>query len=262
MKAAIVILIVICLGLIGILLYRHTTAVKEKVKDESRVLYFSNKLDETKTKLDDEQQLGVLLESNRTALSQEAMVLSNNLNKLSGDLAKTRQEARAAAEAAAAQLAEEKAKIAKLESERDDLTKKMVALNTSISGLEQQIASTEAKLSTAEGDKEFLFKELKQLQAAKADLERQFNDLAALRQQVSKLREEISIARRLDWIRQGILGPPTQKGAEKLLTAVPPPAPLVKTNYGLNVELRQEGGAIILPVPVTPVPVPVPAPPK
>ena len=242
------------------LLYRHTTAVKEKAQDEGRVLYFSNKLDETKSKLDEQQQFGLFLESNVTARSQEALAFSNNLNKLSGDLAKTRQEAKAAAEAAAAQLAEEKAKIAKLESERDDLTKKMVNLNTSISGLEQQIAATESKLATAEGDKEFLFKELKQLQAQKADLERQFNDLALLRQQVSKLREEISIARRLDWIRQGILGVTPQKGAERLVALTPPALP--KTNYGLNVELRQEGGAVILPAPVLPAPLPAPAPPK
>ncbi|HEY2952639.1 MAG TPA: hypothetical protein VGK40_08655, partial [Verrucomicrobiae bacterium] len=246
----------------GVLLYRHSTAIKEKARDEGRVIYFSNQLERVKTTLDEQEQINVTQSSNVTARSQEALAFSNNVNKLSGDLAKTRQEAKAAAEAAAAQLAEEKAKIAKLESERDDLTRKMVALNTSISGLEQQIAATEAKLSTAEGDKEFLFKELKQLQAAKADLERQFNDLALLRQQVSKLREEISIARRLEWIRQGILGVTPQKGAEKLVALTPPAPP--KTNYGLNVELRQEGGAVILPVPVipSPVPVPVPTPPK
>src|SRR5258706_15909096 len=33
----------------------------------------------------------------------------------------------------------------------------------------------------------------------RSDLERQFNDLSALRTQVSKLKEELSIARRLEW---------------------------------------------------------------
>src|SRR5262245_30662013 len=147
MKAAIVILIVICLGLSGMLLYRHTTAVKEKESDTGRILWYSNKLDQVKAERDDEAQVGLILSSNLTARGQEVLAFSNNVNKLSGDLARTRQEAKAAAEAAAAQLAEEKARIAKLESERDELTKKMISLNTSISGLEQQIAATESKLA-------------------------------------------------------------------------------------------------------------------
>ena len=53
--------------------------------------------------------------------------------------------------------------------------------------------------------------------AEKAELERQFNDLAVLRAQVSKLKEELSVARRLEWIRQGLFASTEQRGAQKLM---------------------------------------------
>jgi len=108
-----------------------------------------------------------------------------------------------------------------------------------------QIADTEKKLLASEGDREFLLKELKRLQVEKADLERQFNDLSALRTQVAKLKEELSIARRLEWIRMGIYGIQEKKGAERLMAGNPPPAR--GSNYNLNVELKQDGGAVIVP---------------
>jgi hypothetical protein len=101
-------------------------------------------------------------------------------------------------------------------------------------------------LDAAEGDREFLLRELKRLQSEKADLERQFNDLDLLRTQVAKLKEEISVARRLDWIRRGIYGGgETRKGAELLMQGVTVAVP--RTNFSLNVELRQDGSATVLP---------------
>jgi hypothetical protein len=82
------------------------------------------------------------------------------------------------------------------------------------------------------------------LQTEKAELERQFNDLSLLRTQVAKLKEELSIARRLEWIRMGIYGMQTQKGAEKLMQAAATPS--TGTPYGLNVELKQDGSATII----------------
>ena len=90
----------------------------------------------------------------------------------------------------------------------------MADLNTSITSLESQIDNTKKKLAASEGDRDFLLNELKRLQTEKAELERKFNDLAVLRDQVRKLRDELSIARRLEWIRRGLYG--SAKGAEKL----------------------------------------------
>ena len=82
--------------------------------------------------------------------------------------------------------------------QNDDLTKKMSDLNTSINNLESQIAVTQKKLADSEGDRELLLKELKRLQAEKAELERRFNDLAVLRDQVRKLRDDVAVIRQCD----------------------------------------------------------------
>jgi len=87
-------------------------------------------------------------------------------------------------------------------------------------------------------------KELKRLQSEKAELERQFNDLSTLRTQVAKLKEELSVSRRLEWIRMGIYGNQEKKGAERLLAGA---TPANTNNYNLNVELKQDGGAVIVP---------------
>src|SRR6185436_10085693 len=136
----------------------------------------------------------------------------------------------------------------------------------SIGDLEKQIASTEKKLATAEGDKEFLYKELKRLQAEKAELERQFNDLAIMRAQVSKLKEELAISRRLEFIRLNLFGVTAKGGAEKLMPHVDKNPASSMSNYSLNVEVRQGTGArVVTPAtstnsPATNAPLPKPAP--
>src|SRR5207253_5788667 len=113
------------------------------------------------------------------------------------------------------------------------LDKQAIDLSASITNLTLQIADTQKRLDASEGDKAFLEKELKRLMAEKAELERQFNDLTVLRAQVSKLKEELSIARRLEWIRQGLFASTEQKGAQKLMQGVTatPQAKAPRPNY-------------------------------
>ena len=118
-------------------------------------------------------------------------------------------------------------------------------------------------MAASEGDREFLLKELKRLQAEKMELERQFNSLAILREQVKKLKEELSISRRLEWIRRGLYG--EQKGGQRLQAGLPVAAP--KTNYALDVEIRRDGDAkVVAPAGTAPAtnatPANAPAPPK
>jgi len=87
-------------------------------------------------------------------------------------------------------------------------------LNAAITNLNTQILETQRKLTASEGDKAFLEKELKRLMGEKAELERQFNDLKVLRAQVAKLKEELTIARRLDWIRRGLFTSSVQRWKE------------------------------------------------
>ena len=111
--------------------------------------------------------------------------------------------------------------------------------------LTTQITETQRKLDASEGDKAFLEGELKRLIVEKAELEKQFNDLDTLRRQVSKLKEELSIARRLEWIRKGLFSGDEQKGATKLMNVKPHND---NTNvYDLNVEVNSDGSVKVIP---------------
>ena len=80
-------------------------------------------------------------------------------------LAKTQQDAQAAAEAAKSEMARRDAKINELEAQNTALDKQATDLKSAIGNLEKSIADTEKKLAASEGDREFLLKELKRLQA-------------------------------------------------------------------------------------------------
>ena len=244
MRAALVILLLASLALGGGLFYRHTEAIKQEKQDLQVKSELTNRLVETQEKYEKQEQLTMLLQTNLLSQKSELNQTSNQLVKLMLDLNKTQKEAQAAAEAAKAEMAKRDQKISELETQNDQLDKQAIDMKAAISNLEKSIADTEKQLAASEGDREFLLKELKRLQAEKAELERQFNDLSALRTQVAKLKEELSIARRLEWIRMGIYGMQTQKGAEKLMQAAATTS--TGTPFNLNVELKQDGSATII----------------
>jgi chromosome segregation ATPase len=225
---------------------------------QDEIITLSNNVKETREQVNELKTVNMTLETNLAGRTHELENISKNLANVSATLAKTEAEAKAAAEAALAEMGKRDARIAELQGQNDEMTTRMTELNTSLGTLEKLIADTEKKLATSEGDREFLLRELKRLQAEKAELEKQFNDLAVLREQVNRLKDELSIARRLDWIRRGIYGTTAQKGAEALMKPVPPPA-APGTNVNLDVELQQSGGVKIQSGTNTP---PTNAPPK
>jgi chromosome segregation ATPase len=247
MKAAIVFLILASLGLGVGLMMRHKQAVELKQQDDQKITQLSTTVEETKNKLDEQEKLAMYLQTNLVLRTEELTGASNTHPKLNADLIRTQQEMPAAAAAPTAETERRDAQITQLTTQTNVLTQQMDDLTASIGRLGKQIALTESKLAASEGDREFLLKELKRLQVEKAELERQFNDLATLRTQVAKLKEELSIARRLEWIRMGIYGAQDKKGAERLM-AGSTPAPK-SNNFNLNVELKQDGGGQIVPPP-------------
>ena len=255
MKAAItaiVLLVLVGVGLGLTLLVSHKKAVKVKGDDEGRITVLSNTVEETKSKLDDKERLAMYLQTNLTIKSEELSSTSNHLSKINAELARTKSEMQAAAEAARAEIEKKDAQINQLTSQTNQLTLQMDGLTAAMDKLGKQIADTERRLAASEGDREFLLVELKRLQAEKAELERQFNDLSVLRAQVAKLKEELTVSRRLEWLRMGIYGMQDKKGAE-LLMAKGSPAPTTN-NFSLNVELKQDGGATVLTNPAPPPP--------
>jgi len=244
MKAAIVFLILASLGLGVGLMMRHKQAVEVKKQDDEKITVLSKNVEDTKNKLDEQEKLAMYLQTNLVVRTEELSGASNNLSKLNAELARTQKEMQAAAEAARADIERRDLQISKLTTETNAMTQKMDDMTASIGKLGKLISDTERKLAASEGDREFLLKELKRMQVEKADLERQFNDLAALRTQVAKLKEELSIARRLEWIRLGIYGASEKKGAEKLMAGTT--GPTKTNNFNLNVELKQDGGAQVV----------------
>jgi chromosome segregation ATPase len=236
-------LALICLLLAAGLIYRHTLAGKEKKQDVATIVHYSNEWVETSHKLDEQKMVNLSLEHDYASQAEELKTYTNKLAVVSADLAKTQADAKAAAETAKEEMQKRDTRIAELETERDGMTHKMSELTNSISTLENQIAETQRKLETSEGDREFLLKELKRLQTEKIELERQFNDLAQLRDQVKRLRDELSVSRRLEWIRRGLYG--SLKGGEMLRRGFAS-APAAQTNFNLDVEIHRNGGAKVL----------------
>lgn len=248
----VLILVLVCAGL-GIALI----AIKQKAADQQRDFVdkngaLSNDLVRVNEKLDEQGRVNAALQSDRDKRTKEFEALTNKyldsqstLAQASNNLAKTE----AALKTSQEETAKRDAKIAELEAQNQALDKQAVDLSTAITNLTTQIEETKRKLTASEGEKGFLEKELKRLMAEKAEMEKQFNDLAVLRAQVSKLKEELSVARRLEWIRQGLFASTDQKGAQKLMQgpAASQAKPAPKPSYDLNVEVSADGSVKVIP---------------
>jgi septal ring factor EnvC (AmiA/AmiB activator) len=257
-KVAIVILVLVCLGLGVVLVTEQRKHAQEKKELDDRIALQTDSLQKTSGKLEEQVQVNMSLEKDLTTRSNDLVQLSNNLGKVLGDLEKSDAQAKATAEqlrVAQVELAKKDQRINELDGEIVTKGKQMDQLTNSIGELEKLIASTERKLATTQGEKDFLVKELARMRAEKAELERQFNDLAVLRAQVSKLKEELAISRRLEFIRLNLFGVTAKGGAGALLPQ--PQKPLANaTNYDLNVELRPGAEArVVAPTNLPPPPV-------
>ncbi len=258
LKIATIILFLVCVGLGIMLVMRQKEAqqLQKTTEDTSAELSsVSNQLKKASKDLSDQQAVNVDIEKTVKTREGEILVISNQLTDVKGQLEKTEADAKAKEQAARTELAKRDARISELEGEKDDMGKRLSGLTNMIADLRKQIADTERKLAVSDGDREFLLKELKRMQTEKADLEKQFNDLKALKTQVSKLKEELAVARRIEFFRAGLFS--GLKGAEMLMKKSAPAAPKTATNFNLNVEFKQDGGAKVL-SPATNAPAPAP----
>jgi chromosome segregation ATPase len=241
-QTGITILIVLCVCLGGGLIWSQKHAADEKNADEISIGTFSNKWVETSANLEQQRQVNTSLESDLKTQRAAFTDLTNAYTDISSNLDQTQSALKVSQDT----VAQREAKIANLESQNQELDQRAMDLSTAITNLTSQIADTQKKLEASEGDKAFLEKELQRLIAEKAALERQFNDLAVLRAQVSKLKEELSISRRLEWIRQGLFARADQRGAEQLTKPNATGQSGKQPSYDLNVEVRSDGTVKVL----------------
>ena len=248
----------ICVGLIAGLIYRHTQATAKESAQQLKLETVQNELTETASDLNLSQTTNVVLRSELeetkeelTQVRQQFQSLSLRAQSLTTELAKEKARADAAimeTRAALTEVADRDAQIRELLAERLALSDRVESLILSLQNLQSRIDDTETKLTSSEGDREFLLRELKRLQTEKSGIERQFNDLSVLRAQLTKLRTELTLSRRIEWIRRGLIGGnANRKGAELLAAGFR--KSVTRTNYNLNVEINQEGGVKILPQP-------------
>ncbi|HEX7471210.1 MAG TPA: hypothetical protein VF437_10840 [Verrucomicrobiae bacterium] len=249
-----VVLAVACVALVIALTLTSKQAATLHKADVTNIGALSNQLVATSLNLDEQRQVNAALEKERDQKNQVLIEMTNNYTALSGELDKTSTSLKAAQQ----DVVQRDAKIADLELQNQALNQRADQLSTSITNLNTQITETQQKLATAEGDKSFLQKELQRLMTEKAALEKQFNDLTVLRAQVSKLKEELTVGRRLDWIRRGIFATSEKKGGELLLqssktptfpTSSPAVAQSPSNQYDLNVEVYSDGSVHVIPPP-------------
>jgi hypothetical protein len=241
----VIILAVICLGLAVVLITTKKQATEQKAKDTGTILSLSNDVVKATSDLIEQRQVNLLLTNDLSTARGEYSTLSNRLTDVQASLVRTE----ASLKASQSAVAERDQRIAALETQNRELDEKAIDLSAAITNLTSQITETQRKLDASEGDKAFLEKEMKRLLAEKAELERQFNDLAVLRKQVAKLKEELSVARRLEWLRKGLFAQDEQKGAQRLMQLNNPTVASAKnTNaYDLNVEVNADGSVKVIP---------------
>lgn len=238
MKPSIALLSLLCLGLAAALLVRYSSGTEtaaQRAAMEQRLISYSNQVEETRVKLDEQNRLSGYLQSNLTARSAELAAASNQIAAAATKLADVETQVRTA-QGESQKLS---ARLAQVEGERDGLQTRLNDLASQIKSLNGQIAETQRKLAAAEGDRDFLTKELARLQTDKAELVRQFNDVAVVRAQLALLREEAAVNQRLSWMSQGVYQRSGMKGAQALVSK---PSPLLATDRpSLEVEVYQEG---------------------
>lgn len=247
MKLTTIILSVVSCVLAAALIAVHYSKGSQLKATRAAYNNISNQWDDARLKLEESGKLAEVLQGKLASQTTTLDSVSNDLAKAQSELV-TANSALATAKAEAAnretRMAELDKRIAQLEAERDDISKKMDDLNASIGTLETRIAETKKKLEMADGDRTYLLAELKRMQAEKSDLVAQFNNLAALRTQIAKLKEEAAIKQRLEWIRTGIYARQDQKGAERLFARSPETK--AEPNNRLEIELERTGGSRVV----------------
>ncbi len=253
-RIGIIVLVVICVGLLIAVVMVSDKASKQSAADSDRILNFSNRWVTTTDQLERQKEVNAQFEKDIDTQRRAFAELTNSFTQVSANLAETSTNLAKTEESltnSLQEIAKREAKIAELESQNQALDKQATDLSTAITNLTVQISDTQKKLAASEGDKAFLEKELKRLMTEKAELERQFNDLTVLRAQVAKLKEELNIARRIEWIRQGLFASSEQKGAQKLMQGFGAPQQLqakaTKPTYDLNVEITSDGSVRVVP---------------
>jgi predicted RNase H-like nuclease (RuvC/YqgF family) len=246
-KIVIAVLAVASLGLaVALVVFKHH-ADAQQTESANTIVDFSNQIVKANVNIEDLNQANLNLSNDLATNREMSLMLSNQLAEAAGSLAATT----ASLQNAQQQITNLNERITDLEAQNQALDQRASSLSNTIAALDTQIAFTQMKLASSETNNAFLDSELKRQIAQKAELEHKFNDLAEVRTQVRKLRDDLLIARRLAWMRAGIDPTKPLKGGQ-LLMQRPPPATNAAAAagsqlYNLNVEVGSDGSVHVIP---------------
>ena len=236
-RLGIIILVVVCAGLVAALVVGKKQADTQRKKDADTILDFSNQLTTASASLDELRQVNLVLTNDLDASRQALATFSNQYVATAASLSNTKTTLNAAQD-----------QIAGLKAQNQALDRRATGMNNTIAKLSAQIIETQMELAESETNNAFLENELEWQVAQKAELERKFNDLSQVRAQVRKLRDDLLVARRLEWTREGTNPAKQQKGAQLLMTRTSATNGIIRPpGYNLNVEVGSEGSVKVVP---------------
>ena len=248
-KLGMVILAVACGGMIVALFAMKRVADNRFKKDTDAILDFSNQLVTARASLDDLGQVNLRLTNDLAASRQETFVFSNQFTEVSGAVVATK----ASLQDAQEQIAALNHRITGLTTQNQVLDQRAAALSGAIASLNAQIAETRQQLADSDTNNAFLEKELQRQTAARAELEGKFNNLTAVRAQAKKLKEDLFVSRRLQWMQAGTDPSMSQRGGPLPLQRAAPAANR-PPHYDLNVEVSSDGAIRVMPAASNPPP--------
>jgi predicted RNase H-like nuclease (RuvC/YqgF family) len=248
-KIGITILAVACFGFAVALVVIKHQADAQQAASASTILDFSNQIVKATVSIEDLNQANQTLSSDLATNREMSLELSNHLAQAVSTLATTT----TSLETAQQQITNLNGRVMDLESQNQALDQRATTLSNTIASMDTQIAETQRKLATSETNNAFLDNELKLQIAQRAELQRKFDDLAQVRAQVRKLRNDMLIAQRLEWMREGIDPTKPMKGGQLLMqrppsTTTASPATTAPLN-SLNVEVGSDGSIHVIPPP-------------
>ena len=246
-KIAVAILAVACLGFAVALVALKHQADAQQAANTGTINEFSNQIVKNNISIEDLNQANLNLRSDLATNREMSLALSNHLVETVGTLAGTASSLQGAQQ----QITNLNVRITDLEAQNQVLDQRASLLSNTIAAMDTQISLTRAKLATSETNNAFLDGELKRQIAERAELQRKFDDLAVVRTQLRKLRDDQLIARRLEWMREGTDPTKPLKGGQLLMMRSPPANPAAPAAgtplYNLNVEVGSDGSVHVIP---------------
>ncbi len=241
-KILVVVLAVVCLGLAAALFATKKQAEDQRRATDEKIEGYSKQAKIDNDHLTELRLLHVQLTNDLATGQQQAAGLSNTIASANALL----EQNKTSLASAQTQIENMTSKIASLETENKVLEQRTNDLALTITKLNGTIEDTLSQLAIAQTNRLFLEQKLSLEMAQKAELERKFNDLGELRAQVSKIREEMFVARRMQLMKNDNSG---KKGAELLIQRTPAPASAANSspNSNLNVEVGSDGSVKVIP---------------